>query len=233
MLAENAPPFCFIRDGKPAGLGVEVVKSIARRTNTPVTIKVYPWARAYRMAQEDSTVGIFMTARDAQRERQFQWVGPIHISITAFYGKRGTPIQLDSLADARAISRILVPREWYSDQLLRGRGFTNLYTVDTAQQMVRLVLVERAEVMVVSDVVLSAVAKEIGATASDFQMLYPLNQVHGYIAFSLTTPRETVQRWQRALDDMKRDGRFAKIYRKWMPGEVPRGLLEVADGAAK
>jgi polar amino acid transport system substrate-binding protein len=40
-----------------------------------------------------------------------------------------------------------------------------------------------------------------------------------YFAFSLSTSDDVINSWQKALDSMKKDGTFAKIYKKWLPGK--------------
>jgi polar amino acid transport system substrate-binding protein len=40
-----------------------------------------------------------------------------------------------------------------------------------------------------------------------------------YLAFSRKTPDEVVRRWQAALDDLKKDGTFARLFAKWLPGK--------------
>lgn len=231
MLTEQAPPFSFIRDGEVTGLGVDIVEALASRTATPIRITLLPWSRAYRLAQQDEPMGIFMTTRNAERENLFRWVGPVDTSVTAFYGKGGSGLRIRSLDDARTVARILVPRDWYSHQLLRQLGFTNIHPVDKPEDMARMVLHGRADVMVSANVELPLIAARAGGKASDFEVLQPINKVHDYIAFSRATPPALVQRWQQALDEMKRDGSFARIYAKWLPGEVPPGIGPDQDAA--
>jgi ABC-type amino acid transport substrate-binding protein len=40
----------------------------------------------------------------------------------------------------------------------------------------------------------------------------------GYIAFSLDTPDSIVQTWQKSLTEMKEDGTFESIWKKWYEG---------------
>lgn len=229
MLTEEAPPFSFLRDGKIAGFGTELVEELAKRTGTSITIRILPWARAYKMAQGAEPAGLFMAVRNAERETLFRWVGPVDTSITAFYAKQDAKVHLAGIEDARAARRILVPREWYSHQLLRQLGFSNLNPVNTPEDMARMILNDRAEVMITANLELPILARKVGAKVTDFRMLYPINKVHDYIAFSLGTPEKTILLWQQALDRMKRDGSFAAIYARWFPGQVPPGIKPDPD----
>src|SRR5881397_3481136 len=97
LLTEEYPPLSFTRDGKVSGLSVEIVEEIQRRVGSRVPIQVLPWARAYRMAQEQPDVALFGTTRTAERDKLFQWVGPIVAGRTSLYTKRGTGLRLNSL----------------------------------------------------------------------------------------------------------------------------------------
>ena len=59
--------------------------------------------------------------------------------------------------------------------------------------------------------------------ADDVRVVLPYRASLGYIAFWPGTADAEIARWQAALDAMKGDGSFARIYQRWLPGEpVPR-----------
>lgn len=230
---EEAPPFSFTTQGKVTGYGVELVRALARRIGSNPSLTVLPWSRAYAMAQGKDEIGLFMMVRTPEREHLFQWVGPVDTSTTGFYARRGSNLRLSSLDDARALDRILVPRDWYSHQLLKDAGFRNLSPVDTPESMVRMVLYGRAQVMVTANVELPVLAAKVQAKPEDFTLLFTLNQVHDYIAFSRTTPAAMVRQWQDALDRMKQDGSFASLYAHWLPGDAPLETAPALHGTAQ
>jgi polar amino acid transport system substrate-binding protein len=43
----------YVKGGVLVGSSVEIVKEIQRRVGSREPIKVYPWARAYKMAKEN------------------------------------------------------------------------------------------------------------------------------------------------------------------------------------
>lgn len=226
LLTEESPPNNYLRDGKLTGLAVEVVQEIMRRNGTEIPIEVMPWARAYRLAttREAGSIGLFMTARTPEREGLFHWVGPLQVSTTGFYARADSELRITSLDDARAGPSILLPRDWFSYQLLIKQGFTNLEPVNTPEQMIRMAIKRRAKVIVAADTALPLLAAQAGAREQDFKLLYPFVKTQGYIAFSLATPVELVARWQRTLDEMKRDSSFARIYKTWFPSLPPPGI---------
>ena len=79
ILCENDPPAQF-RDveGNLTGYTVELVREIQKRVGNQDEIKMVPWARGYEMIQKYPDVVLFQMSRSAEREKMFNWVGPVH-----------------------------------------------------------------------------------------------------------------------------------------------------------
>lgn len=221
ILADENRPLSFSENGQAKGLVVEVVQEIQRRTGNKNTIEILPWSRAYRAAGTEPNVAIFAMARTAAREELFQWVGPISASRASLYGKRGQGLVINSLDDAKSVERIMVVRDFYTHQLLQKLGFTNLELVPKPETMVKMALNDRAPLMFTSNVTLPDLLEKAGAKPNELEAVYTVTSIQTYVAFSATTAKEIVVKWQAALDNMKRDGSYAAIYAKWLPGETP------------
>ena len=221
ILADENRPLSFSENGQTKGLGVDVVQEIQRRVGNKNTIEIQPWSRAYRAVSSEPNVAIFAMARTAAREDLFQWVGPISASRASLYGKRGSGLLINSLDDAKSVERIMVVRDFYTHQLLQKLGFSNLELVPKPETMVKMALNDRAPLMFTSNVTLPDLLEKAGAKPNDLELLYTVTSIQTYIAFSASTSKDIVVRWQSALDNMKRDGSYAAIYAKWLPGETP------------
>lgn len=220
LYTEEYPPISFERGGHAAGLASEVVLEIQRRVHSDATIEVVPWARGYRSATTEPFVGLFATTRTPEREPLFKWVGPVSATTGQFYTRRGAP-GLRSLDQARAARRIVVPREWYLHQLLREMGFSNLLPVPTPADALRMLSAGRAEVAALDDITVADSAAETGVVVADIERGPTITRALQFIAFSKGTPDDLVRRWQQALDEMRADGSYERIYRRWLPGSTP------------
>lgn len=229
LYTEEYPPINFSRDGKAAGLSTEVVEEILRRTGAHVSITVVPWARGYRSALEEPNVGLFVAMRTPEREPLFKWVGPVTTVRTSFYSRRGTELKVTSLDDARKVEVIAVPREWFSHQVLRSLSFANLDAVTNTDVMVRMALTGRAQLMVADNQTLPAQLAQVDATMAQVDRHYTFMKTSSYIAFSRGTPDAVVRQWQQTLNEMKRDGSFARIYTRWLPSDTPPGIEAEPD----
>ncbi|WP_369289354.1 substrate-binding periplasmic protein [Pseudomonas zhanjiangensis] len=224
LYSQEYPPVNFSIAGEPAGMAVDLVRELARRSDQPITLEMVPWARAYREVLTQPNAGLFVTMRTAERENLFQWVGPITVNITSFYGLSRSAPRIDSLDDARHHGEIAIPRDWYSHQLLLAEGFSNLRPVPGPDMVVQMLKHGRVKLMVMDNLGLPAYLARGGLDEDEVKLLFSFLRSYSYIAFSSQTAPALVARWQAELDGMKRDGSFAAIHQKWLLGAEMPGL---------
>jgi len=133
MLAQNAadltymteeyPPFNYSKNGKLMGVAVDLLRAIWLEMGVPEQeILVFPWARAYKMAQTKPGTVLFSTTRNPEREHLFKWVGPIKSNPIGLIAKKDRHIKIDSFRDAKNY-KIGTIREDYSETALANKGF--------------------------------------------------------------------------------------------------------------
>jgi len=221
LLTEELPPLNFTDNKTVTGLSVDVVREIQRRAGNADPIVVVPWARGYKDALELPDTALFSTARTADRERLFQWVGPLARLEHVLYKKRGSPIALATLDEARRVGSIAIYRDDVREQFLKGRGFTNLDISPKPASCARKLLEGRVDLWLDSNLTAPQVIRQIGSDPSEIEPVLTIKPDYLYIAFSRATPASVVRDWQSALDAMNRDGAFDRIHRRWLPEATP------------
>lgn len=216
IITEEYPPLSSKKEDVFTGSSVEVVREILRRLNHPDNIKMLPWARGYNLLTTLPNVVLFSTARTKERESLFHWVGPLCISRNGFYKKKGAGIKIHSLEDAKRVGSIATYKEDAREQMLKMWGFTNLDSSNSAASNLKKLLSGRVDLWFYDNIGLSLLVKEVGADPTDIKLVYPVVEVGLYIAFSKETSKKIVEKWQTTLNDMKQDGTFEKISRKWL-----------------
>ena len=78
-------------------------------------------------------MALFSVAMTPERKHLLQWVGPIAFLNTNLYARKGSGIGIRILEDAKKIPKIAVVTEYYTEQLLKERGFANLESVATRE----------------------------------------------------------------------------------------------------
>ena len=232
IISEENPPFNFIKDGIFTGSSTEVVREILRRLNLPTNIQVLTWARGYQLALSQPNVVLFSTARTKEREDLFHWVGPIYKVSFGFYARKGLGPYLTSLADAKKVGAIATYKDDVREQLLKSQGFTNLDSSKSPASNLKKLLAGRVDLWLYSNLGVPSVARQIGITADDVELVLPFKDYYAYIAFSKGTPQAVAKKWQTTLDDLKHEGTFRKISQQWLPEESIPGIWPVATESA-
>ena len=227
FVTEEMPPFNFDNKGSADGFGSDLVRELLRRENLSAPISVLPWPRAYKIAQSEANVGIYCMIRSPEREKQFQWVGPIGDIDSRIYLTQDSALHLNTLNDAKAAKYVIVLREGYHAKTLEKLGFTNLIMVNSPSEGLRLLLIsgDRSLLLIPTGTIQEAMRRN----AAPPDAIKPaLNVMQGqlYIGFSLDTEPAVVSRLQHTLDAMKADGSFAALYQKWFPGQKAPELLQ-------
>jgi polar amino acid transport system substrate-binding protein len=225
LMTEEYPPVTFMKDGKVTGFVTDMVREIIGRQRIPDNIRLTSWRNGYDMAVINPNVALFSTERTKEREKLFQWVGPVGKNSAIFYAKKGSGIRVNSLDEARKVAAIATTANWFTEQDLKGRGFTNLVSAPLPINNVRQLIQGEVQLSVFTDITVAEIVKNAGYRMDDLEPVFTLSSSYFYIAMSLGTPLEMVKKWQSALDSLKADGTFEKIYRSYIPNADLKDLL--------
>lgn len=227
ILTEESSPLNFTQDGKVAGLATDVVRELVKRTGTGGRIRLVPWQEGYRALSAEPDVALFSTVMTAERKPLFQWVGPLAVLDTNLYALRGSGIRIANLDDARKVGGIATVSKYYSEQVLQMEGFANIRSLPDREATIDALLAGKVQLLASSNLGMPAALGKRGASMDAVESVFTLSTDLFYVAFSKEAPPALVARWQTALDAMKRDGTFARIYARWLPAETPPGIFQL------
>jgi len=211
IYTEDSPPANYLKNGKPAGMSVEIVREILKRLGKKVNIEIVPWARGYSIALTRPNVALFSTTRLPQREKLFKWVGPLYTQMWGFYAKKGSGLQIDSLEEAKKVTSIGTYLNDAKEQFLKKRGFANLITTNKNISNIKHLMKGDIDLWVSSDLNMPYLAGQAGVSPEQLEVVYAFRSVENYIAFSNKTPDAVVAAWQKTLDEIKRDGTYSRL----------------------
>lgn len=198
VVTEIFPPFSYVEDGKVVGKITQDVEKILQSSEVSYSIEAFPWARAYHYATTQENVLIYPIFRNAQREKLFHWICPIHPKTPAHAFKLASnPIPIDSIEALRSV-KIGVTRADNSHLVLQNLGFLDGVNLDVvasdARNLTNLVNGKIDAVIQIKDSI-EFRAKDIGLAVSELQTGVQLHPEldHGHCAaMSLETPPEVV-----------------------------------------
>jgi len=228
LFTEVDPPYNYYTglaaDRKIIGSSVDIINEIQKRNGYVNKINMSTWTDAYSTALYLPNSAVFTTSRTAEREKLFQWVGPIDSFSSSFYTLTSSGIKITSIEDAKALKSIATPKDWFTYDYLVKNGFKNIVaTAITSQDAFNQLINGEVDALLLNDPGVIWLLKNSGKPEDFISKQYEAMNLNGYIAFSLSTPKKTVDQWQTNLDAMKADGTFKNIWEQWFPGvEMPK-----------
>ena len=215
ILTENLPPLNYVDSGVLVGPSVEIVKEIQKKIGSKEPIQVYPWSRAYKMAEEEENIVLFGMTYTKVRQDKFKWVGPLAIKRDILVARKDSGITITRLEDAKKVNRIGILLDDTRGRLLASHGFTNLEPVSDEQLNAKKLDLGRLDLWAYKIPGLRTVCDLAGVDHTKFKEVYHLREIELMIAFSIKTSDSIVKEWQNAFDELTKDGTILKIRKKW------------------
>lgn len=215
IMTEEYPPFNYTEDGKITGLSTDVMMELTKRVGHNSDFEVLPWARGYNLIQKKSGQILFSMTRTEAREELFKWVGPVASNKWVFFAKKGSGVTITSLEDAKKVKKIGTYKDDAAETFLKEEGFQNLDSVVNDELNVPKLMAGRINLWIVGELQGIYKAKAKGVS-DDLEKVMDIKDTQLYIAFSKDTADEDIAKWQKALDDMKADGSYDTILKKYL-----------------
>lgn len=223
LFTEFSPPNSFGTghgtESRVEGSAVDFLNEIQARTGYVNNINLTLWNDAYVIVQYLPNSAVFATARTPEREKMFQWVGPISPNRTYFYTLASSGLTIETLEQAKALQSVGTPNGWFSHDFLINNNFPNIVaTALTSPDAFNQLINGEIQALLLPDTDMKGLADMAEVPMGEFTQHFKALDSDSYIAFSLNTPATTVQQWQNHLNAMKSDGTFETIWNKWFNG---------------
>jgi polar amino acid transport system substrate-binding protein len=201
--------YSYLQNGKVAGPASEVVEATFRRAGlNDYKLALYPWARAYDMAQQEANVLIYLIARTPGREQLFKWVGEImHIEYHFYKLRERKDIVVGDLQSAKNYS-VGVLREDVRHQHLRSKGFTKLVVSGQNSENFRKLLNKQVQLVPMPEIDAIMLCREAKVDFAGLEQVYTLDTMTTglYMAYSRSTSDDIVARTRAAFESLKAEG---------------------------
>lgn len=218
LLTEEWAPYNYSEQGRLVGFSVEIVRAMLKELKVDGEIELLPGLRAIRMLNSNPRTMMLTILRTPEREQRYKWIGPLGDGEIYFYKRKGDPLVVASLDDAKKVRMIACRNAGLVHDELLKKGFANLEaTATNGEAIYRKLLAGRCE-LGVSDAPIGVahLLKKWGfppdtiVPTSVKVVSSPL-----YIACSKDIPDSEIAAWQAALDRLKASGEFGSIRRKY------------------
>jgi polar amino acid transport system substrate-binding protein len=226
LLLVNAvyPPFVN-PPGHPQGEGldVEIAREALRRAGREMRVELLPWKRALLMLENGQADLTTTISRNGDRDRYLRWTQSYRNGANYhFYTRKGSALQLNSLADLAGRHLGMVQGFFYPEAISGQQGVV----IDSARDvtvLARKLQAGRIEVMVVTGIRGAWEIREAGLADQLVRQPFQYTAVSpNYIAFSkLRCDESLVAATRAALRQMMADGSMAAIERRYLTDLLP------------
>jgi len=217
------PPFEFAKNGEPVGFDIDLMNEIAERANLQVEYQnvtfdgIIPGLgnRLYDAAISAMTI-------TPQREKKVDFSDPYFNADQSLMVRNDSDIKsVDDIGDGTVGVQLGTTGELKAKELKKQGTITGeIRTFDTIPEA--FTALENGQIQaVINDFPVSAYEAKTGGDSLEVVQTIPTGEQYG-IAFP--TGSDLVGPVNKALEDIKKDGTYARIYEKWLgqkPKEIP------------
>ncbi|TMN36330.1 transporter substrate-binding domain-containing protein [Pseudoalteromonas sp. S2755] len=212
VVTELSPPNQTIENHQVAGSSTDLVKAILKAAELEGQFSIYPWARAFKLAQHDKYTLIYSIAKTPAREDSFHWIGPVAVFHLGFVTNRyREDIKIQSLEDAKQY-KIAVQRGDIAEGTLKALGFNFVQTSDI-EKSYELLVANRVDLVIDDPRYIKTMATELNLPADHFTFLYDVEalSVKGYLATNNQLPADIVERLRIAFAKVSKTETYRKV----------------------
>ncbi len=206
---EQFPPYNYQENGTLKGVAVDLLGEITGKMGrrvTPDQVHLVPWTEGYQAALTRKNTVLFSTYRLTEREQSFKWAGPISTDRYVLFAGRDRSITIKSSGDLRGY-RIGVVTDDAAIQQLLDAGIDRSQLVYDTNVSVLIGKLSRGEIdfWCYPEIVGRTIAQQVTSDNSSFKVVFTLQNIDSYYAFSKDIPDSTVRSFQQALDALKQE----------------------------
>ncbi len=206
---EQFPPYNYRENGTLKGVAVDLLGEITGKMGNRVTadqVHLVPWTDGYQAALTQKNTVLFSTYWLPERELYFKWAGPIFTDRYVLFAGRDRAITIKSPGDLKEY-RIGVITDDAAIQQLLNIGVDKSQLVSDTNASVLIGKLNRGEIDLwcYPEAVGQSIAQQVTGNYYFFKIVFRLQSVSSYYAFSKDVPDSTVQSFQQALDSIKQE----------------------------
>ena len=221
FMTEQYPPYNLSEDNELKGIAVDILSLMMLRTESLLTrddILLLPWGRGYKRVLSEPNTCLFSTTRTEERESLFKWVGPIAPNTVGLIAKKESNISITNNEDLKNYKIGTIIDDVAEAHLMKaGIDEDSLGRVASTTQNIKKLNLGRIDLWGYGVNVAMWELKAYGLNPGDYELVYTLDDSKElFFAFNKDTPDSVIHELQTALDSIKADGEYQKIFDSYL-----------------
>jgi polar amino acid transport system substrate-binding protein len=210
-------PYSAVRDGKPAGMAVDIVRAAYAAAGVQVELVSLPYARCMKLTEANKLAGCFDTLRNPLLENRYLWhKQPLFRGRIDIYAPMSAPDVPVTLADLRGKLIAVTDGYDYGAQfdgdktMRRDMGDSDLFAL-------RKLAAGRVDYALVYDRIVSSTLREHPELDGQFKSVGTLIEPDIYISFARRFPdvKSAIALFDAGMEKIRASGEYDQITQRW------------------
>lgn len=225
-LAEEFPPFVYLEDGVPTGLGVDLLIEIGRELGlqiSPEDIGIVPLHVGLEQTATTRDTMLFSIARSSEREGRYSWIGPFASYDIVLFASRGRNISISNPEELTRYTIGAVESDIAISELQKLEiPSDSIITREKPEELFRLLKEGEIDMFATGDIAGEYFIRRLEDRPELYKIVYHLQSIPLYFIFSRDTSPDLTAQFQKGLDDLMLSevgemSRYNQIVRSWLP----------------
>lgn len=214
IVFEEYPPYEYVEDGEVKGINMDIIREAFKRMGIKPFFEPRPWKRAIYELKNGEILALSSGFRTKEREEfaVFSEGAGLGMETNCVIALSVSGLKIESLEDLRGL-RIGVVRDYVYGEQFESMTGLNKIKAASADQLLRMLLSQRMDVLVGNKTVFKFLAKKMGKLAH-INILYEIGSEPLYLMFSRVRGPKMINlahEFGIVVRQMKKDGTFAAI----------------------
>ena len=222
IFTEQYPPYNMMIDGKVTGISVDILDAMFKQMKSKQKLKdvqLTNWARGYGITQKVRNTMLFSTTRTKEREQLFKWVGPIAKVTIGIIAPKRRNIKINKISELNKYRFGAVLKD-IGELLLLSNGVSKNNIVHAKGKNAINILCKAMEegsidMFSYNTEIAFANTKTNSFDMDKYEVVYVLKKAELYYAFNKGINDNIINKWQKALDEIKANGLYTKIVQRY------------------
>lgn len=219
IVSGDLRPFAAENHPEAPGFLVELVEQMALRTQRPVKVEFFPWARAVSIALGEQRCAVLPLTRTPEREAKFQWLVKLYQQRFAFITPSSKK-SINTVDDARKLKIVVLRGSPNVAQLLNHQiDASNIVEESSVDMMLKDLDTGIVDAIYGGDVINMETVRSSGRKVQEYRVGLVLESGDIWLAASGGFTSTEIDALRDAYNVLKKDGTYSRLLKKYSVAE--------------
>ncbi len=213
VVTEEYPPYNYTDNKVVTGFSTKIVKDVLEDAGIRYDIRSMSWDAASNAALTKPNVLIYSIARSPEREDKYKWVDTVATLVIYFYKlKDNDKVTIKTLSDAAKYKTGVVNGDFRA-LFLKENNFTNLLYHSADLVNIKKLFLGQIDIMPNEELSMNFSVQKEGLDVNKLEKVFLIKELSTklYMAFSLQTTDEIVEKCKNSYNKLKKSGVIGKF----------------------